>query len=100
MPQQTPLDPKLKEAYERVMSTEVTQTKPVEQPVSQAKEPKKEEKADETVSVHFSTAPETKKKNGISPLIIGVGIVALLIVYTFFWIIFFHIQLPFLPSLS
>jgi hypothetical protein len=114
----TQLNPKLREAYERVMGTVVapnptTPSTPMPQAAStpslSAVPPLKEEvhipMSSPTSQVFSATAPKTytspsvvapKKKSGVSPLIIAIGAVAFFIIYAVFWIKIFNISLPFL----
>lgn len=119
------LDPKLKEAYDRVMQaaipTPVSKTPPAPAapaplpPVKAAEikekiESKKTslsfvpgEKTQNAPSVPSApskqNAPSVQKKfGGISPALIVLLLLVFFAVYAFFWISFFKISLPFLPS--
>ncbi len=48
---------------------------------------------------NVGTTPTKKKGSHLMPVFVGLGIVALLVVYTFVWIILFNVQVPFLPQL-
>jgi len=50
---------------------------------------------------HKNVGTTPVKKGGLHmmPLVIGLGILVLLVVYTFVWIILFNVQIPFLPQL-
>jgi hypothetical protein len=97
-PQQ--LDPKLKEAYDRVMGTVVTPKPPQAQP--QVAQPIPGQPA----AIPNPAAPQTpptlipqeknaftRKKKGISPLILILGAIVLLAVYAFVWIKVFGVKL-------
>ncbi|OGH05230.1 MAG: hypothetical protein A2W22_01255 [Candidatus Levybacteria bacterium RBG_16_35_11] len=115
------LDPKLKEAYDRVMGTVVTPSKPAEpqpqvspppppahsepiQPVS----PPPAQPTLEHLSQHPSSsatmvpsptaekAAVVKTKRKVSPLIIGLGVIVFLAIYAVVWIKYFGLTIPFL----
>ena len=48
---------------------------------------------------NVGTTPVKKRGLHLMPLMIGFGILALIVVYTFVWIILFNVQVPFLPQL-
>ncbi|MEM4271329.1 MAG: hypothetical protein QXO70_04530 [Candidatus Pacearchaeota archaeon] len=84
------LDPKLREAYERVMGTSIPHSSP----------------ASTTVSTHNETtsAPQNqnqvvigKKKEGPSPILIAIALLLFFIIYTLIWIMVFGVKIPFLP---
>lgn len=95
------LDPKLKEAYDRVMGTVVAQrqtndpqktaneTPPPSQPQAQAP------KAQTTppTLIPQPTSEFVRKKKGISPVILILGVIVFLAVYAFVWLKIFNIQL-------
>lgn len=98
------LDPKLKEAYDRVMGTQIN-TKPQAaaaavpqanpQPVNQAPAPEKQDTKVEMVSVNTSnsdlkTAPLAKKSK-LSPVFLIAGGVAFFLVYTVIWLKVFKV---------
>jgi len=122
------LDPKLKEAYEKVMGTgnppinpaaaplqasakadmpslqtgstppPITPNSPPPQPNSISFQPKPMQG---TPVGSSSPSPShgfvAKKRSSVSPVIIVLGIIVFLLVYTLFWIKFFNIKVPFLP---
>ena len=111
------LDPKLKEAYDRVMGTVVTPTSPAQtqaapppahsepvQPVSPPSaqptpEHLPEHPATATTMVPSPTAEKAavvKKKRKVSPLIIGLGVIVFLAIYAVVWIKYFGLSVPFL----
>lgn len=111
------LDPKLKEAYERVMGSSVTPPPPAPvqpQPVPAAPQPPPPAPAKSDVelaggsSVHHTTTSfvagnvagnvEAAGKPKISPLILVFAGVIFLLVYTLFWMRFFNLPLPFLSQ--
>lgn len=116
------LDPKLKEAYERVMGSSVTPPPPVQpQPVPAAPQPPPPAPAKSDVasatsdvalaggsSVHHTTTSfvagnvagnvEAAGKPKISPLVLVFAGVIFLLVYTLFWMRFFNLPLPFLSQ--
>lgn len=121
------LDPKLKEAYERVMGTPsgtpaaaappqpavvqrpfepiepntapppppVTSPQMSASPVSAVPEPKIKENV---ASTAFVAKPQKENKSGISPVIIFLGLLVFIAVYSLFWIKFFNLPIPFLPQ--
>lgn len=48
---------------------------------------------------NVGTTPIKKGGLHIMPVVIGLGIIAALVAYTFVWIILFNVQVPFLPQL-
>lgn len=91
------LDPKLKEAYERVMGTAVNGAKPV----AQQTPPPVTNTAPQPVSSpvpEVNLTPQAEDKKQSSPVILVVVGIVFLLVYTLFWIKFFSIPLPFLPQ--
>jgi hypothetical protein len=107
-PQQ--LDPKLKEAYDRVMGTVVNPPTPQQSPAHQEPIPTTpvmpaapvhaaihhEETKIEVQSPTTSPVKLPKKKGKISPLIIILGLIVFLAVYAIVWIKFFNINVPYL----
>lgn len=121
------LDPKIKEAYDRVMSTPVStpQPLPTDQPLQST--PSFNQNVASTPSsapvqptptivpgvsptlssrrepetVHIGSTPHAnvgKNKNSSGSLIIYIiGGIVFLIVYTVFWLKFFNVPIPFLP---
>ncbi|RJQ36278.1 hypothetical protein C4559_05250 [Candidatus Microgenomates bacterium] len=104
------LDPKLKETYDRVMSTTV--------PLPQKSTPPHKIPESEMVAIHnpslsrketppIPVKPKTfvakdnkesaKAKSGTSPVIIFLLLVVFLVGYTFFWLKYFNVSIPFLP---
>jgi hypothetical protein len=51
---------------------------------------------------HKNVGTTPVKKGGLHmmPVIVGIGIVFLLVAYTFVWVYLFKVDLPFLPSFS
>lgn len=117
------LDPKLKEAYDRVMGTSVGNTPqqnppqphPQEQPKEQP-QPQIANQPEPTVhetTVNPSPAPAQvaaaptqkaviaeKKKGKISPLVIVLGIIVFFAIYLVVWVKLFNINVPFINPLS
>jgi len=118
------LDPKLKEAYDRVMGATVPKTPPPQMPsVDIPTPPKEPEKpfsqpiaptpinaaqsaansppaAPVHTVAHPSSgfvAPHEEKKSPISGTLLVIAGVVFLLVYTLFWLKWFGIALPFLP---
>jgi hypothetical protein len=114
------LDPKLREAYERVMGTPTSRQPQTQTPLPtpepppvQANEPQQVHNApSEQVPapaphasssvIAFNAQTYNKKSAGVksgslTPVIIGVGIVILLLAYTFVWVKIFNLSIPFLP---
>ena len=113
------LDPKLRDAYQRVMGTPIPQPQaPQSQPVSQPQpaitpEPPVQpanfvQMNSEVVANPSSqnfTAPMPaaqtmaikKKKGMMMPILFGIAGFILIAVYTFFWTKIFNFKLPFLP---
>jgi hypothetical protein len=100
-PQQ--LDPKLKEAYDRVMGTVITPKDTTGATQSVPQQPTTTQSGPTTLHQSAQATPPTlipqekngfvRKKKGISPLIIFLGVVAFLAVYAFVWIKIFNVQL-------
>ena len=115
------LDPKLKEAYDRVMATAVPQPSPASPPPLQ---PQAEPASPSTSPIQGgpvstqtidpqplpSSAPiasakpasafvavATKPKTKILPVLFVVGGLIFFVVYAVFWVKFFNLKLPFLP---
>lgn len=101
------LDPKLKEVYDRVMSTSVPAGHAPPPPKPQAS-PASPTPAPATAAASSPSSPHPqvfnastlaggKNTHGLSPVVwIVVGILFLL-TYTIFWMKFFNLSLPFLP---
>lgn len=84
------LDPKLKEAYERVMGTSVpapAQALPSPAPVVST--PVQETPQNQVVA--------NKKREGLSPILVGVAVILFFAAYTIIWIKVFNLKVPFLP---
>lgn len=119
------LDPKLKEAYERVMGTTIPKPSapptptatPMPNPIpgsSQAlpAQPRPEmpspvppspQSSETMVKVSptptaFVAKPQKAKSGGISPTIIFLGLFVFFVVYSLFWLKFFNVSIPFLPQ--
>lgn len=108
------LDPKLKEAYERVMGTAVNGAKPVAvtppaptptppppPPAAQQTTPPETNTAPQPVSSpapEVNPLPEPENKKQFSPVILVVVGIVFFLVYILFWLKFFSIPLPFLPQ--
>jgi hypothetical protein len=94
-PQQ--LDPKLKEAYDRVMGTVVPpQPAPQAIPVqNQAQSAPAHPSAQATppTLIPQEKSGFARKKKGISPLILLLGVIVFLIIYTVVWIQIFGVKL-------
>lgn len=91
----TQLDPKLREAYERVMGTSApTQaqtsttliTPPNSAPVVSTPTPEPQ-----------SQVVASKKREGISPILIAIAVILFFTVYSIIWIKVFNLKVPFLP---
>lgn len=114
------LDPKLREAYQRVMGTSIPQPQaplpqaqpqppaplPESQPVSEPKDAITPEPATLQPPVQATNftvpAPQAqiipqKKKKNIMPILIGIAVLVFVAVYTLFWTKIFNFKLPFLP---
>ncbi len=105
------LDPKLREAYQRVMETSIPQPQAsppqAQAPTQPISEPQPAITPAEVSPVQnspnfTSPAPETqtmavKKKNGMMPILIGIAALVFVAVYTLFWTKIFNFKLPFLP---
>lgn len=118
------LDPKLKEAYERVMSTSISSSAPsapttasAPTPAPQATAPAQAAPtpaavasspvaAPQPTSIPQSTSastfvagntPAASSGSKISPVLLVIAGIIFFAVYTLFWLRFFNIPLPFLP---
>lgn len=110
------LDPKLKEAYDRVMGATVPKTPPPQMPSVDLPTPPKEPEmplSQPAVTVNVSTPPapahitphpssgfvatHEEKKSPVSGTLLVIAGVVFLLVYTLFWLKWFGIALPFLP---
>ncbi len=106
------LDPKLKEAYDRVMNANVppaaaaapaippttppmptTTVAPTATPLAQPAAPSATAKTQTTSFVPAASKPAGGGKS--KTLLFGVGVVLFLLVYAFFWVKFFNLPLPF-----
>lgn len=90
------LDPKLKEAYERVMGTSVPA------PAQASSTPLASPSPTPAVSTPVQEAPQNqvvanKKKEGLSPILVGVAVILFFAAYTVIWIKVFNLKVPFLP---
>lgn len=122
------LDPKLKEAYDKVMGTDLpaapAQTPasqqpfqtvaapavpatPVAAPTPQVATPQASQpplrRTTSTVHVGYQLQPPkvaTQKKGKISPILIIAGIVIFFVIYTVIWVKIFNIPIPFLSILG
>ena len=94
------LDPKLREAYDRVMGTVVTPPPPANpEPVSIPPVQPVMQQPAQTVNVQSPTtekAAQIKKKRKVSPLIIVLGVIIFLAVYAVVWVKYFGLTVPFL----
>ncbi len=80
------MDPKLKEIYERVMSTPVRSADPQNTlPQMSVKSPSPQ------------THVVSPKKRGVSPILIVLTAIIFFLVYAFVWIKIFNLKIPFLP---
>jgi len=52
----------------------------------------------ENSSKNIGTTPVKKGGLNILPLVVGLGVILLLLAYTFVWILIFNVELPFLPA--
>ncbi|MCL5438992.1 MAG: hypothetical protein M1268_03310 [Patescibacteria group bacterium] len=117
------LDPKLKEAYDRVMGTNISPSSPASQPsMSTPQSPISEPAAPQVFTPTTSPRPQTvsassqpqttmvnspsssfvakpgkAKSGGFSPVLIIFGLLVFFAVYALFWVKFFGISIPFLP---
>lgn len=97
----TQLDPKLKEAYDRVMGFSPVNQTPTPQPTSIPnihKEELHQVIATNSKPTSFTTATSIHQKPKISPILLVVVFVVFILVYTLFWFRFFSVPLPFLPQ--
>jgi len=93
------LDPKLKEAYERVMGTTIPAqaqtpspaptTTPAPFPTVSAPTPVQEPQSQMVVN--------KKKVVGLSPILVAVAVILFFLAYTIIWIKVFNLKVPFLP---
>jgi len=111
------LDPKLKEAYDRVMGTVVTPPQhseqapptpppPTPEPVAPVANPVAAEQPAEhpaaaTMVASPSAQPTTKvvkekKKRKVSPIIIVLGVIIFLAIYGVVWVKYFGLTVPYL----
>lgn len=100
------LDPKLKEAYDRVMGTSITPPQPAKPNVQEshsvppsAPHPtmttvNPPPHQDETSVVHKASG--AKKKGGISPLVLALAGLIFFIAYGVIWVKIFNLSVPFL----
>lgn len=112
------LDPKLREAYQRVMGTEVSQTQV--SPVSQSQpEPQPEVNAQPNISAQqaptqssafFTPTPNfatpvpqaqpiitERRGNPLMLIAVGIAVLVFVVIYGLFWARVFNLKLPFLP---
>ncbi len=80
------LDPKLKEAYERVMGTAGPTTAAANIP-----------HVSNDVSKPQAQVVTAKKRGGFSPILLVLAIVLFFIIYTIIWAVVFKLKIPFLP---
>ncbi|MCL5432792.1 MAG: hypothetical protein M1524_01605 [Patescibacteria group bacterium] len=115
------LDPKLKEAYDRVMGTATPAPQTPQPVVSQPAAPQvftpsgaskpqvsNVSSAPQTTMVNspsstsasstFVSKPGNAKSGGFSPVLIIFGLLIFFVVYALFWVKFFGISIPFLPQ--
>lgn len=101
------LDPKLREAYQRVMGTTLTQPQqiPNTNPAIMPQPQPQTNNFDQMHSGMPASAPEpqaqgmVQKKGSIfTPILIGIGLLAGITIYTFVWTKILGFQLPFLPE--
>ncbi len=85
-PKATDLDPKQKEAYERVMG----HTAAAQPTVSSSPQPS-------VVAKPQAQVVTAKKKGGLSIVLVVIAIVLFFIVYTVIWTMIFKLKIPFLP---
>lgn len=101
------MDPKLKEAYDRVMATAVP---PPSQPIPPQPQtpppPVTPIHATMPIATHPQAASATivgampkKRAKGVNifPILFAVGGIVFFVVYTIFWLKFFNLSVPFLP---
>lgn len=97
------LDPKLKEAYDRVMGTVITpkqtaepqkiENQPQQAPqATQQPQPAKAQATPPTL-IPKPTSEFVRKKKGISPLILILLVFVFLIVYAYVWTMIFNVKL-------
>ena len=110
------LDPKIKEAYDKVMNTAIAaappadsqppppqpSTQPPPQPTITQVMPTVTPPRREPATIHIGGVPAshastTEKKSKILPVLYITGGIIFLLVYTIFWLKFFNIPTPFLP---
>ena len=86
------LDPQLKEAYERVMGTSVPVSNSVNTTpafIPQASPVKPQVQNQVVVN---------KKKEGLSPILVGVAVILFFAAYTIIWVKVFNLKIPFIPQ--
>lgn len=83
------LDPKLRQAYERVMGASVPK------PPESQKVPDRQSKPSPASPALGSDIIIKTKKSGASQLFAVTLLVLFFIAYAFFWIVFFKVKLPF-----
>lgn len=94
------LNPKLKEIYERVMSTKVTPTSPVQPPPKPAQSEEKPV-ATKLTSIAVNAPPSPiktsikKQVKNPSQIVLTVAGAMFFLAYAFFWVRFFNVKLPF-----
>lgn len=126
-PKLSNLDPKLQDAYHRVMgntapgATQELGQNPAPPPAAEPQtpttnaDPSKSAQAPQSVSIpgvnstmafnaedsHKNVGTTAVKSGGFHamPIVIGLGIIILLVAYTFVWIMLFNVRVPFLPQL-
>lgn len=85
------LDPKLKEAYERVMGTPISSFAPT------ASSSPAYEKSQSSFQPSSQMVVGGKTKGKLSPILIMIALILFFAVYTIMWIIVFDLKVPFLP---
>ena len=80
------LDPKLKEAYERIMGAAGPTTATANTPHVQNDVPKPQ-----------TQVVTAKKRGGPSFILIAIAVLLFFIIYTIIWAMFFKLEIPFLP---
>ena len=99
----TELNPKLKEIYERVMSTKISASSPnTQSPAPDSEKPKQSpaninpaQMTSVTVNQSSVKSPIKKTAKKSSPILLIITAVIFFLAYSFFWIRFFSFKLPF-----
>ena len=91
------LDPKLREAYERVMGTSAPAQS--QTPAVSIIPPNPAQTVTTPVQTQGNSQSQVivnKKRMGLSPILIAIAVILFFAVYTIIWIIVFGLKIPFL----